>query len=49
MRARLAAALVGAVLLIVGVAVIYWPAVLLLAGVALLAYGLLNDDGKFGA
>jgi hypothetical protein len=44
-RVRLFAALAGAALFVTGVAFIFWPAALLVAGAGLLAFGLLTDDG----
>ncbi len=34
----------GAVLIIAGVAVVYWPAAITLAGIALVAFGVLLDS-----
>ncbi len=45
MRVRLAIAGLGALLVVAGAAFIFWPAALVLAGVGLLAFGLLVDDG----
>jgi hypothetical protein len=46
MAALLAA--VGLVLIVAGVAFVFWPAALIVAGAALLGFGLLydDDDGK---
>lgn len=46
MRVRLAAVALGGVLAVAGVAFVFWPAALILAGLALVAFGLLTDDGK---
>jgi hypothetical protein len=37
---------VGAALVVSGVAVVYWPAALIVAGVALAWVGLSSDDGE---
>jgi len=44
MRVRLGATAVGSVLVVAGVAFIFWPASLILSGAALVAFGLLADD-----
>lgn len=38
---------VGAVLTVAGVAVVYWPAGLIVAGLGLLTFGALYDFGDF--
>lgn len=42
MRLRVALSLSGAALTVGGVAVVFWPAALILAGISLLAFGLLT-------
>lgn len=39
-------AVLGAVLVVAGVAIVYWPAALIVAGVALATVGLTSDDGE---
>lgn len=46
MRVRLAAFAAGALLVITGTAFTYWPASLILTGLALVAFGLMADDGS---
>lgn len=46
MRVRLGAFAVGAVLVIAGTAFIFWPASLILTGLALVTFGLMADDGS---
>lgn len=44
-RLRIAAAF-GAVLVVVGTGIVYWPAAVIVAGVAIVAVGVLSDDGE---
>lgn len=44
MHVRLGALAVGSTLVIAGTAFIFWPASLILTGLALVAFGLLADD-----
>lgn len=44
-RLRLVSAITGASLVVAGVAFIFWPLAVVLAGAALIAFGLLTDDG----
>ncbi len=46
MRIRLVAFLAGVALVVAGTAFIFWPASLILAGLGLVAFGLLADDGS---
>ncbi len=39
-------AILGALLVVIGAGFVYWPAALIIAGVATVAVGVLSDDGE---